>query len=131
MFLINKGQANNIFLTLTEKATISSPTYLFEFKNDITRATKVFLTQDLSSNTDRYNKFTILETSGTNDLTAGIITLVETGFYSYRIFEQASTTNLDLRLTGAEVECGKFKVVSTVTSKPTYDNQPKRFVTYG
>ena len=131
MILLNRSAINYIYLTLTEKTTISSPTYLFEFVNDVTRESIVFIATDSSSYTDRYNKFTITETSGTQDLLTGTITLSETGFYSYRVFQQSSTTNLIIANTGAMVESGKLKVNGSTTTHATYDNQPKRFVTYG
>lgn len=131
MLLINKGAVNEIILTLLEKTTLASPIYLFEFINDITRSGKTFIAQDTSAYTDRYNSFSITETTGTNNLLTGVITLSETGFYSYRIFEQASASNLLIANTGAMVESGKLKVVGTTTTHATYDNQPKQYVTYG
>jgi len=130
MILINRSETNEVFLTLTEKTTITSPTYLFEFVNDVTRESIIFIAQDTSSYTDRYNKFIITETA-TENLLIGNISLTETGFYSYRIFQQSSTTNLLIANTGAMVESGKLKVNGTTTPHSTYDNQPKQYVTYG
>ena len=131
MLLINKGEINNIFVTLAEKTTLSNPTYLFDFVNDITRHKITFIAQDVSQYTYRYNQFVITETSGTNYLTSGVITLSESMFYSYRIFEQVSTTNLDVALTGGLVESGKLKVIGTTTNPSKYDNNPKQYITYG
>jgi len=129
MILINQDTTNTVILTLTEKTTISSPTYLFEFVNDITRSAKRFIAIDISAYTDRYNEFVITETASEN-LYTGNIDLNEKGFYSYRIFQQASTTNLDVTLTGALVETGKVKVLGIVTTLHKYDNQPKQYVAY-
>jgi len=131
MILINKGEINNIFVTLQEKVTLSNPTFLFEFVNDITRRRITFIAKDISQYTYRYNEFVIVETSGQNYLSSGIITLSESMFYSYRIFEQTSTTNLDVNLTGALLECGKLKVNGSTILKSKYDNNPKQYVTYG
>lgn len=131
MLIINKSSVNEIIVTLSEKCTLSSPYFLFEFVNDITRTSKLFICADTSSFTDRYNKFLITETSGTENLLSGIISLSETGFYHYRIFEQTSSTNLSISNVSGLVESGKLKVIGTTVSHPTYDNQPKQYVTYG
>lgn len=131
MLLINKGEVNNIFVTLSERTSITNPTYLFEFVNDITKHSTIFIAQDISEYTYRYNQFVITETSGTNYLTSGIITLSESMFYTYRIFEQASTTNLNIQLTGALLETGKLKVNGSTINTSKYDNRPKQYITYG
>ena len=131
MLIINKGAVNELIVTLSEKCTLTSPYFLFEFVNDITRTSKIFMATDISSYTDRYNKFSITETSGGENLLTGIITLGETGFYHYRIFEQTSASNLVIANATGLVECGKLKVIGTSVSHATYDNQPKQYVTYG
>lgn len=131
MILIHKDTDNTIAVTLREKATISNPTYLFEFTNDLTRSSKYFIGVDATTYPNRVNMFTITETNWSGDEASGIVELLPVGFWSYRVFEQASTTNLDVRLTGALVESGKVKVVGSTTNKQVYDNQPKQYVTYG
>jgi len=130
MFIITRGSVNKIILTLTEKSTLSTPTYLFEFTHDITRQSVIFISHDTSLYKSRYNSFLITETSGVNDFLNGVITLPSTDFYSYRVFEQSSTTNLLISNTGAMVENGKFIITATVTSSSSYDNQPKQYVEY-
>lgn len=103
-------------MTLTEKTTLSNPYYLMRLINDTTRQEKVFLlAADLSSYTYRYNQFTVTETSGTEILTSGTVSLAPTGFWTYEIYEQASSSNLTLGATGAMVEQGKVKVIGTDT----------------
>ena len=103
MLLINKGANNTLILTLTEKVTLSSPTFLFKFTNDVTKQSKRFIAADLSAHTNRYNEFLITETSGTEILTSGTITLNPTGFWHYEVYEQTSTTNLDETLSDVRV----------------------------
>lgn len=131
MLLINKNSNNTLVLTLTEKATIASPTYLFKFTNDLTRESVLFIAANLSAYTDRYDKFLITETSGAVNTSSGVINLSPTGFWKYEIFEQASTTNLLQSLTGAMVENGKLKVVGTDTTHTVYNPTTRKYKGHG
>jgi len=130
MILINKNSNNLVILTLTEKSTITSPTYLFKFTNDLTKESKLFICPNISDYTDRYDKFNITE-STTQNLSAGVVTLSPTGFWSYEVFEQASTTNLLESATGARVESGKVNVIGTATTRTTYNPTGKTYKAYG
>lgn len=131
MITINKNENNLITVTLLEKTTLASPTYLFKFTNDITRQSVKFIAQNISSYTYRYDQFLITETSGVTNLTSGVIELAPTGFWSYTIYEQTSTTNLDERLVTGIVETGKVKVIGEETINPKYDNGAKTYIAYG
>jgi len=96
MIVINKDTNSTIVLTLTENVTLSSPTFLFRLTSDVTRQSVNFIASDLSSNTCRYNEFLITETDGTEILTSGTVTLDPEGQWTYEVFEQTSTTNLDV-----------------------------------
>ncbi len=111
MILITKASTNNVVLTLTEKVTINNPVFLFEFICDQTRDRFFFIADDVSEFTDRYNEFSIIEKLNPVALN-GEISLVRAGFYSYKIREQESLTNLDPALSGSVVEVGKVKVLS-------------------
>lgn len=114
MILINKGQANTVVLTLSERTTITNPTYLFELINDNTNATKYFIAQDSSINKERFNEFTITENQ-TEDLLNGQVSLAY-GDYKYNVYEQSSTTNLDPTQAGWIVEIGRVNVLSATPS---------------
>lgn len=131
MIEINKNENNTIVVTLLEKTTLSSPTYLFKFTNDVTKQSVKFIATQLSSYTYRYDKFLITETSGTTNLTSGVINLSPTGFWSYTIYEQTSTTSLDERQATGIVETGKVKVIGEDVINPKYDNAPKTYIAYG
>ena len=132
MILINKNSNNYLWLTLAEKTTLSNPTYLFKFTNDLTKECVRFIcSANLSTNTQRYDEFLITETSGTNNYTSGVITLSPTGFWKYEVYEQSSTTNLNEALSTGLVESGKVNVQGTATISTTYDSQGKTFVAYG
>ena len=131
MLLINKNSNNTMILTLTEKSTLVSPYYLFKFTNDLTRESVSFISADLSSYTDRYNKFLVTETSGTVNLTSGVINLSPTGYWKYSVYEQTSSTNLNSNLSTGLVESGKVKVVGTDTTHSVYNPVIKKYIGYG
>jgi hypothetical protein len=100
--------ANIVVLTLTENTTISDPNYLFEFVNETTNEKIYFIAQDTSLYTDRYNKFLItLSTEQAEDLLYGVIHLSLTGYYTYNVYQQSSSTNLNPDDSEGLVETGK------------------------
>lgn len=128
MIKIIKGQANVVVLTLKEKTTLTNPKYLFVFKNDQTNVDAKFIAADTSTYPDRYNKFTITEkTTSPNPLT-GEVTLSLDGFYTYTIYEQTSSTNLNPANATGVVETGKVQVFATIVADHTYS--PDSNITY-
>jgi hypothetical protein len=117
MIIINKNSNNTFQLTLTENITLSSPNYLFEFKSDISNESVCFIASDTSAYQERYNQFTVTETSGTNILTSGTITLEPMGLWTYRVFEQTSSSNLNPSLANntTPLEIGKVRVKGNST----------------
>jgi len=110
---LEKNTTNsNIALTLTEKVTLSSPVFLFEFTNDMSLSTSYYvISADTSTETQRYNLFEITE--GVDDPENGSVILGLEGFYKYNVYEQATgSTNLDP--TGLTlVESGKMRLGGT------------------
>ena len=100
MLLFTFGQTEEMIVTLNERRTLAAGYYLFIFENVTTRdqVTKIFnFSEDESSYPDRYNQFPIV----TSTLFAG----QNTGHWTYRVYEQASSSNVDP--TGlTEVETG-------------------------
>lgn len=130
MILINRGANNTVVLSLTEKVTLSSPYFLMEMINDTTRKIKRFvLASNQSSYTYRYDQFTITESS-TEVLTSGTVELKPTGFWSYKVYEQSSATNLNPDATTSLLEVGKVKVVGTDTTYKEHQN-PRTYVARG
>jgi len=118
MINITKNQSNVVVLTLTEKATLTNPNYLFSFVNGNTRDIVNFIATDVSLYGSRYNEFNIVETGSTfTDLTGGTINL-KTGMYSYTIYEQNSPTNLIVSAATGVVEVGKVIVEGDDNSIP-------------
>lgn len=126
---ITQGQDNTITLTLTEKVTLDAPEFLFVLQNDSTKVEYTFIAADISGYTDRYNKFIITEKTSPDNL-AGEVRLPDTGFYSYTIYEQESTTNLDKDLATGIVEIGKCLVSGTASTNTAHENSNTTNVAY-
>ena len=91
MIHLTKGETNIIVMTLTEKQLLTNPNYLFVFTNRSSNCEIKFIqlyATDTSLYKDRYNEFSITtNTHFKNELE---------GQYTYEVYEQASTTNLDI-----------------------------------
>ena len=131
MQVINKQSNSVLVFTLSEKVTLTTPYYLFSLKGQTEMNPINFIVADTSSYPDRYNKFLVTETSGTQTLTSGVVTLGDAGFYEYAIYEQTSSTNLEIVNTTSLLEIGLIKVVGTEGTVQAYDGQPKTYITYG
>lgn len=131
MQIINKGQNNFLIFTLSEKVTLTNPYYLFSFKHQVLMSSVNFIASDVSGFPTRFNKFLITETTGSVNLTSGVVSLPETGFYEYSIYEQTSSSNLNLANVTGLLEIGMVKVESTLPIYNEYDNQSKTIITYG
>lgn len=122
MIHINKGEENTVVLTLSEKVTLSFPFFLFVFKSDTTKDEVKAVIGDTSSYAYRYNEFVIDE--GT------LLTLSPTGYWHYSVYEQESSTNTDVRLTGNLLEVGKCHVDGTTVVRSAHIRN-KQYVAYG
>ena len=110
MILLNRDSTNKSVFTLFEKTTLSPVYYLFEFIDKDTNTSKLFTGVDISTNKPRYNEFVIELTEGVEDLLNSVINLQVNGYYTYKVYEQSSPTNLLVANAGAIVELGKVKV---------------------
>lgn len=122
MITINRGETNTVILTLSEKTTIESATYLFEFINDQSKKKKYFIAVDISPNPIRYNRFDIIE-DDTEDLENGVVSLTQKDYWKYTIREQASSTNLDPDLSGGIVKIGKVLILDSSDEIPTFTTE--------
>lgn len=123
MVRITRSAVNTVTLTLTEKATITSPTYLFTLKKENNQIVKSFIAQDISDYPNRYNKFIVTEVgdAGVENLLIGNIKLTKPGEYALEVREQESTTNLDPDDSGAIVEKDILKVLEDETTVTAYE----------
>ena len=103
MIHLIKGQTNSVVLTLSEKCTLSSPNYLWVCKSRNTNETISFIiigSADISTFPIRYNKFNIV--------TSNYFASSTNGEWTYVIYEQTSSTNLNPALATGIVEKGQF-----------------------
>ena len=94
MIRLNLG-SNVVVLTLSEKITISSPNFLFEFINNQTQIKYYCISADLSLYPERYNKFNIIVKTTTPSPLVGEIQIPLGDEYTYNVYEQVSSTNLN------------------------------------
>jgi hypothetical protein len=90
MIQLTKGVTEFIYITLTEKQTLTNPNYLFVFKNRSTNNDVKFVllnAADVSTHKERYNKFSIKVDK--------YFSSKPKGQYSYSVYEQTSTSNQD------------------------------------
>ena len=89
MIVLTKGVTSNIIVTLTEKQLLTNPNYLFIFRGRTTDTEVKFVllnNADVSPSKTRYNKFSLSNT---------LFTSAKIQQYTYNVYEQTSTTNLD------------------------------------
>ena len=111
MLSITKAETKFWYLTLTEKTTISDPTYLFSITQRQTNNTTNFIASDVSAYTERYNKFSVTE---------GTTFDVDSGEFMYRVYAQTSPTNTNPDDADELVEQGMLKVNPIATVKTQY-----------
>lgn len=122
MILLQENTANIVVLTLTEKTTISAPTYLFRFVNKQTNVEYVCIQSDTSVFKSRYNKFTITTQNTTPNPLLGQLKLTLGDEYEYYIYAQVSTTNLDYKLSNEMVESGIMRYDKSLTNRIIFEN---------
>lgn len=114
MINLTTGTITNVRVTLTERTTIPSASYLFRFVQRTTNAEIRFVktsSDDLSSYPDRYNLFSF----DVDQLFCGMI-----GEYQYYIYEQSSVSNTELDLTGALIEQGLARLNAPADDQFTF-----------
>jgi len=88
-FVINKGQLNNIAVTVSERSRLVNPYFLFAFTNKFSNTT-AFCSLQMSSTNDRFDLFEITETADPDNLN-GEVFLIE-GEWKYEIYESELQT---------------------------------------
>ena len=129
MIIINKNSTNTVVLTLSEKTTLTNAVYLFEVINDSSNESKCFIVEDISTNKIRYNEFNFIE-NATEDLLNGTFELGLSGFYTYNVYEQISTTNLDPLLATNKIETGKLNLVDNISEITQYSGNQTETIVY-
>jgi hypothetical protein len=98
MYLV-KNQANTVALTLNENQSTTLHDWLFEFTNEFTGDVKYCSAVDVSLWPDRYNKFTITDSTIEN-AASGTLDFTPTGTWSYKIYEMPVASPPSLTTTG-------------------------------
>ena len=115
---LKKDSVNKVAITLSESSRITSPNYLFIFKNDYNpNANEIAWTgDDESISKSRYNLFTIEEaSSGSTTGGTSVVVNMVAGQYTYKVYE-SSTPTLDIaETTGVILQTG-IMVVDDVSS---------------
>jgi hypothetical protein len=103
MLLLTQGKTDDqIVVTLTEKATLTDPYYLFVFEHFTTKEIVRFVAgPDQSLYPARFNAFAIN--------TASLFANASVGQWSYKVYEQASAVNTDEAGLN-EVENGRMRL---------------------
>lgn len=116
---IYKNQANDVFFTLNESVTLSTPFFILEIQSKATNASKLmWLNTDLSVNPVRYNKYVITEVDPDDeDLEDQKVNLLE-GMHNFYVWETAVEV-LDLASATGVIESGQIRVVGDSASTPT------------
>jgi hypothetical protein len=87
MFLIKKGQTNNLSVSVSLNATFSNPSYLFKFVNILSKDTYIFYPEVVLLN-ERYDEFRFVEGSPTNlSLTPPVVSFTYEGQYWVYIYQ--------------------------------------------
>ena len=89
-------------MTVTELTTVSPVHYLFEFEHEQSFLKYYCILANISSSTERFDEFQFED---------GVdVALDYDGYYTYRIYQQTSSTNLDPELSDGLVEEGRAHV---------------------
>ncbi len=114
--------AAEMILTLTENVTIDNPYFLFVFTHVLTKNIVAFIAADESLFIGRYNKFTINATV--------LFSGQPIGEWHYKIYEQASPSNIDPALSGAILEYGKMILDRATEYAPVMYNGATTYKAY-
>ena len=109
-FVINKGQVNNIVVTVSERSELLDPYYLIVFKNKFSTSDvyKYCSVQNGVASNVRYDLFVIEEKTSPDPLN-GEVYLIE-GEWSYEVYE-SSVQTLDVDSTTGRVLQRGFIIV--------------------
>lgn len=126
MLKVRKNSKNNLYVTVTERTTISSANYLLSlFSNDNIDERVVRLPANSSTNTARWDIFSLEEVEAANeDLENGKVNLLAGSTYDYVIYETSGSTGTTI--TGLNVvEKGLLQVEGFKATGSTYNDSNK------
>ena len=121
ILLTDNNTEGSIVVTLNEKKSLTDPYYLFVFEHVSTNQNFSFVlnsSSDVSIYPERYNEFTIDVSEQFEQ--------ANSGFYNYYIYEQLSSDNKEISLTGALLETGKMKMKLNTPSNTINAYRPNK-----
>lgn len=125
MIKFTKGTTATIYVTLTEKQSITDANFLFVFQSRSTNEkVKLVLVSsaDQSTHKERYNQFAVV----VNTYFANH----EEGWFTYTVYEQASSSNTNEANAGAVVETGLMFLSDGQDVNTTKYNNPTTYKIY-
>ena len=102
-------------MTVTELQTLTAPYWLFEFIHEQSFEVVTCILENISTGIPRYDEF-VLE-DGVD------LVFPYAGYYTYRIWEQESDTNLDPIQAHALCEEGRAEVIEDAVAPNEYDTE--------
>ena len=122
MFLIKKGERNELVVSVSLNKTLPNPTYLFSFTHILSKETIRFIPQNISTATNRFDEFVFFESQYENlNVVPPRVTFPYDGQYYYSIYEQVSTTNLNPLLAFNKVAEGRTLIEDLCVVDPYYE----------
>ena len=108
MLYIKRGQTNNMVVSVSQHKTLANPFYLFSFQNILSNTFVRFYPQNTSTNTDRYDQFTFVETATPlSGQTPPQETFEYEGQYYYSIYEMVSSATTNPQYATSKLEEGR------------------------
>jgi len=102
MLRLEKDSISTMIVTVTELTTVSPVHYLFEFEHEQSFLKYYCILPNISNAISRYDEF--LLDDGVD------VTFDYDGYYTYRIYQQTSPSNLDPEFSDGLVEEGRAHV---------------------
>ncbi len=109
-----------MIVTVSELTTIASPNYLFQFIEEQSGDEVFCILPNISTGIPRYDEFII--TDGVD------VTFPYNGFYTYKIYQQTSSVNLDPDLSQGLVEEGRAHVYESDSPSNEYTILPTSYI---
>ena len=120
MLRIERNQASTLIVTVSELTTIASPNYLFQFIEEQSGDEVFCILTNISTGIPRYDEFIVTDTVD--------VTFPYNGFYTYKIYQQTSSVNLDPELSQGLVEEGRAHVYEIDSPSNEYNTLPTSYI---
>ena len=115
MLKLQRDQSSTLIVTVTELQTLTAPYWLFEFTHEQSFETVTCILDNISTGVARYDEFVLVD---------GVdLVFPYAGYYTYRIWEQESDTNLDPIQADNLCEEGRAEVVEISVAPNEYDTE--------